>query len=147
MPGIVVGVDGSPNSQTALAWAINEAAIRQSPLTVLAVAPVAADIFGRAPQRYPADEESRAKVEQATQEMVDKAVSGRSNLPAVTVRAVAGLPADELLNASADADMLVVGARGAGGFSRLLVGSVSYQVTHYALSPVVVVPSGRAKHN
>ncbi len=147
MPGIVVGVDGSPNSQSALAWALNEAAVRHAPLTVLAVAPVAASIFGFSAQRYPADEETRAQVQQATGEIVDKAVSGGADQPAVTVRAVSGLPADELLNASADADLLVVGARGAGGFGRLMMGAVSYQVTQHALCPVVIVPAGRSSHH
>jgi nucleotide-binding universal stress UspA family protein len=51
-----------------------------------------------------------------------------------------GIIAEELLNASADADMIVVGCRGAGGFKRLLMGSVGTQVTHHALCPVVVIP-------
>jgi nucleotide-binding universal stress UspA family protein len=58
----------------------------------------------------------------------------------VTVRAATGLPAEALLEAAADADMLVVGSRGAGGFKRLLMGSVSTQVTHHAPCPVVVIP-------
>jgi nucleotide-binding universal stress UspA family protein len=62
----------------------------------------------------------------------------------VTVRAFSGVAADELINASADAELLVVGARGAGGFARLVMGSVSTQVTHHALCPVVVVPGNRA---
>ena len=43
----------------------------------------------------------------------------------VTVKAVHGIPAEEILNAGADADMIVVGSRGSGGFARLLLGSVS----------------------
>jgi nucleotide-binding universal stress UspA family protein len=62
--------------------------------------------------------------------------------PSVTVRAVIALPAEALLKAAADADMLVVGSRGAGGFKRLLLGSVSTQVTHHAHCPVVVIPAG-----
>ena len=61
MPGIVVGVDRSDNSRNALDWAITESAIRSAPLTVLAVSPVAANIFGYTPERYPADEENRAR--------------------------------------------------------------------------------------
>jgi nucleotide-binding universal stress UspA family protein len=144
MPGIVVGVDGSHHSTRALEWAVDEAALRQAPLTVLAVHPVAADIFGLAPQIYPADEEARAKVEQATQELVDGVLSGRrGQAPAVTVRAVNGIPADELIQASAAADLLVVGARGSGGFGRLLMGSVSTQVSQHALCPVAIVPKDR----
>jgi nucleotide-binding universal stress UspA family protein len=51
--------------------------------------------------------------------------------------------AEELVNASRDADMLVVGSRGGGGFARLLMGSVSSQVVHHASCPVVVIPGPR----
>ena len=54
-----------------------------------------------------------------------------------------GDAAEELVNASRDADMLVVGTRGSGGFARLLMGSVSSQVTHHAACPVVVIPGRR----
>jgi nucleotide-binding universal stress UspA family protein len=146
MSGIVVGVDGSPSSLSALDWALTEAAARGTALTVLAVAPVAVGAFGIAAERYPADEEDRKKVEQATRESVDAAAAQRSGGAAadVTIRAVSGLPVDELLKASRDADMLVVGARGAGGFARLLLGSVSSKLTHYAQCPVVIVPGERA---
>jgi nucleotide-binding universal stress UspA family protein len=145
MSGIVVGVDRSDNSRNALDWAIAESAIRSSPLTVLGVSPVAANIFGYTPERYPADEENRARVEKATQQIVDEAIARRADASGlqITVRAISGLPADELIRASADADLLVVGARGAGGFARLVMGSVSSQVVQHALCPVVVVPRER----
>jgi nucleotide-binding universal stress UspA family protein len=59
----------------------------------------------------------------------------------VRVQGVSGFPAEVLLTAGRDADMIVVGSRGSGGFSRLLLGSVSSQVAHYAQCPVVVIPS------
>ena len=68
-------------------------------------------------------------------------IEPESRPSSVTVRAVTGLPAEALLEAAADADMLVVGSRGAGGFKRLLMGSVSTQVTHHAHCPVVVIPA------
>ena len=56
---------------------------------------------------------------------------------------VTGDPAEELIKASSDADMLVVGSRGNGGFARLLLGSVSSKVMHHAACPVTVIPERR----
>jgi nucleotide-binding universal stress UspA family protein len=73
---------------------------------------------------------------------VDKVLAGLGGPrpEPITVRAVDGIPAEALLNAAADADVIVVGARGAGGFARLRVGSVADQVAHHAHCPVVIVP-------
>ena len=60
----------------------------------------------------------------------------------VTVTAVHGLPAEELVKASDGADMLVLGRRGTGGFGRLLMGSVTSQVAHHAQCAVLIVPQG-----
>lgn len=147
MSGIVVGVDGSPHSQKALDWALAESTLRHAPLTVLAVSPVAASAWTHASMRYEGDEDVRAQVEQATREIVDKAVSHRdpASSEQVTVQVVSGVAADELIKASESADLVVVGARGAGGFTKLMMGSVSSQVTHHALCPVVVVPGDHAR--
>ncbi len=148
MPGIIVGVDGSEHSLSALDWALSEADLRKTPLTVITVSAIVSGIYGPgyAPaDYYPVEEESRAQAEKATQDLVNQAVERRGAPPSVpvTVRALSGAAADELVNASADTDLLVVGARGAGGFARLVMGSVSTQVTHHALCPVVVVPGNR----
>jgi len=50
------------------------------------------------------------------------------------------LPVEELINAGKDADMIVLGSRGAGGFTRLMMGSVAGQVAQHALCPVLIVP-------
>jgi nucleotide-binding universal stress UspA family protein len=65
----------------------------------------------------------------------------RSDHPAVNVETavIEGLPAQVLVDMSADADLLVVGSRGRGGFSELLLGSVSQQCVHHARCPVTVV--------
>jgi nucleotide-binding universal stress UspA family protein len=143
MPGIIVGVDGSVHSQRALEWAMREAAIRHAPLTVLAVHPVMASMYTAAPVEYPADEAAAGQARRYAQEAAGKAASklaGDARPASVTTLAVIGKPAEELINASRDADLLVVGSRGAGGFARLLMGSVSGQVAHHAHCPVVVVP-------
>jgi nucleotide-binding universal stress UspA family protein len=56
-----------------------------------------------------------------------------------------GPPAQVLLEAAEDADMVVVGSRGLGGFAGLLLGSVARRVTHLAPCPVVVVPSEKQR--
>lgn len=147
MPGIVVGVDGSDQSRAALRWAMHEAAQHHLPLTVITVRPApvrpATGIYWAVPDLADnsADTESARKM---VREFVDQ-VAGELGeaVPDVTVEVTTGNIAEELVRASRDADMLVVGSRGAGGFGRLLLGSVSSQVTHHAASPVVVVPGPR----
>ena len=142
MPGIIVGIDGSDHSRHALEWAIREAAVRHAPLTVLTVQQAVAGYWG-GPVLYPGDEDLAEKGREIAQEETDRTlekIDPESRPSSVTVRAVTGLPAEALLEAAADADLLVVGSRGAGGFKRLLMGSVSVQVTHHAHCPVVVIP-------
>jgi nucleotide-binding universal stress UspA family protein len=77
-------------------------------------------------------------------EFVDKVAAGISAAaPEITVTAIAGDPAEELIRASRDAGLLVVGSRGSGGFARLLMGSVSTKVAHHAACPVVLIPGAR----
>jgi nucleotide-binding universal stress UspA family protein len=138
MPGILVGIDGSAHSHHALEWAVSEAATCHAPLTVLSVGQAVASYWGAA-----VDPDLTEKARDAAQQETDSVLGktdGGSRPPSVTVRAVTGMPGDELLNAAADADMIVVGCRGAGGFKALRMGSVSLQVTQHAHCPVVVIP-------
>jgi nucleotide-binding universal stress UspA family protein len=147
MHGILVGVDGSGQSSRALEWAVREAAVREVPLTVLSVNQAVAGYTGVA-LPYGDDAEREAQVLKAAGEQVDRVlteVAGTAKLPQLDVRAATGFPAEVLLAAAQDADMIVVGSRGAGGFRLLLLGSVSAQVTHHAHCPVVVIPAGRAR--
>ncbi len=140
MRGIVVGFDGSEDARHALSWAVDEAEHRSVPLTVITVVPLRV-MFGPANAPVPGmlDEELLKAALSAARRAADQAAEGRD--VSVSVRAVAGAPAGELLGASADADMMVVGSRGCGGFKRLLLGSVSSQVVHHAACPIVVIPS------
>lgn len=145
MAGIVVGVDGSDHAHHALTWAMKEAAIRHVPLTVLAVHVVAASGWTGNPIILPGDQEDVDKIRHTVQETVEKTAAeiGQPQPPSVTVRAMDGFPAPELIEASRQADLVVLGSRGAGGFARLTMGSVSSQVVHHAHCPVVVVPHDR----
>ena len=145
MPGIIVGVDGSDHSRRALRWAMQEAVLRRIPLTVMTVRPdpvrPATTIYwGLHTSPENRDTEDLA-AQKAVQELADQVASEiGGTVPEVTVSVATGNPAGELVKASRDADLLVVGTRGIGGFGRLMMGSVSSQVTHHAACPVVVVP-------
>jgi len=143
MSGITVGIDGSAHSARALEWGIKEAAIRHAPVSVLTVHSVPMSGWTGNPITLPQDAEDQEKAQRAAEEMTLKATSqlGAAKPSSVTVRAISGFPVQELIAASRTADLLVVGSRGAGGFARLMIGSVSSQVVHHAHCPVVVIPS------
>lgn len=141
MSGIIVGVDGSGHSHRALEWAMTEAAIRQAPLTVITVAQAVMSHWGAI--HYPEDPVLTERTRQAIEEAIGKAQArlGDTSPAPVTIEMASGMPAGVLLKAARDASMIVVGSRGAGGFSRLLLGSVSTQLAHHAPCPIVVIPS------
>lgn len=139
---IVAGVDGSPGSRAALRWAIEEAALRHATIdavmswqtptyayTGMAVMPPVAELG-----------------ESATAALDDALATETAHLSGdaaeVEIRpiVVEGPTASVLIERSADADLLVVGSRGYGGFRGLLLGSVSHQCASHAHCPVVVVP-------
>jgi nucleotide-binding universal stress UspA family protein len=142
MSRIIVGIDGSRHSQRALEWAVREATLRDLPLTVITVYRTMVGYWGGA-VAFPEDHALAEKARKDAQEDTDKvlALAGVARPEKVTVEAVSGLPAEELVAASRDADLIVVGSRGTGGFARLLLGSVSTQVAHHAHCPVVVIPA------
>ncbi len=145
MPGITVGIDGSDNAHHALIWAVQEAALRDLPLTVLTVHETIASYWTRRPLDFTGDDELVAQARQAAEQAVAEVARdlGLDGRPRVTVTAINGFAAQTLVDASADADMLVVGTRGGGGFPHLHLGAISSQVVHHAKCPVVVVPHDR----
>jgi nucleotide-binding universal stress UspA family protein len=145
MSGIVVGVDGSPNSERALDWAIGQAAAVHATLAVITVHEVPKSYWGGIPVIGPADRLLLEKLRQAAEEMTQRAASrlGDAGPVSVTVRAVNGFVAKELVDASQDADLVVVGARSGSGLARLLIGSVSSEVVQHSACPVVIVPHKR----
>ena len=142
MPGIVVGVDGSDHSHRALIWAMRQAAQQHEPLTVLAVRPEpvrpATGIYWGV-HDYPEDSHNPDVARKAVGQIVEQARNEiGETAPEVTMNVVTGDPAQELINASHDASLVVVGSRGSGGFAWLL-GSVSSKVAHHAACPVVII--------
>ena len=142
MPGIVVGVDGSPNSERALDWAMRQATALHAPLTVIAVHEVPKSYWGGIPVIGPADEPLLDKLQQAADEMTKRAASqlGDAGPASVNVHAVNGFVVKELVDASQDADLVVVGTRTGRALARSLMGSVSSEVVQHSACPVVIVP-------
>ena len=141
MKTIVVGVDGSDGSTAALEFAAEEAALRKAPLRIVAAWDVPAAVYGSG--FTPAvDAGTLEALGGRMQELAEEAAEAAKKLqPSIEVEAaaVAGQPADVLLERAAGAGLIVVGRRGLGGFKTLLLGSVSQQVVHHATCPVVVV--------
>jgi len=136
---IVVGVDGSDESTDALRWALAEARLKDSQVVAVAAWHWPASAIGMVPLT---DLDLSSAARSAAQSAVDDAVQD-GDVP-VEVRVAEGMPAPVLLKAASEADLLVVGSRGHGAFSGLLLGSVSQHCVSHATCPVVVVRSGRA---
>lgn len=145
MGKIVVGVDGSPGSKRALDWALAEARQRSATLEVVYA-------YSLPETLYPYYLELREAVpdteglESEAERLVDELLAG-ADVDDVTIERVVeadGHPARVLVDrAKDDGDLLVVGSRGRGGFTGLLLGSVSQLVAHHSRCPVVVVPLER----
>lgn len=142
-PHVVVGVDGSAESVGALKWAAGYAAATGATVTAVLSwhypAPVGPAPVGLAPKAV-SDE-----VHAHMQEALDKAVAevfGTSAPDNVQTKIDYGHPAAVLVEESRQADLLVVGHRGDGAFTGMLVGSVSMHCVSNAACPVVVVRGG-----
>lgn len=138
MKKIVVGTDGSESASEALEWAYEEAKRAQAELVVL---------HG---WEYPYPDVSASehnvhdRMARDAQHHLDDALASvrsraKSDGVTVTAQLVESGPAKALVEASADADLVVVGSRGRGGFASLLLGSVSRAVVQHAACPVAVI--------
>lgn len=128
---VVVGVDGSQEAQLALTWAAEEAKLRGARLRVVHVWSYLAQPGESFDPTYGDDDARR---------LLEESVAGLRDEVDVELAPVCDLPARGLLDSAQDADLLVVGARGMGGFRGLLLGSVSQQVAQHSPCPVVIVP-------
>jgi nucleotide-binding universal stress UspA family protein len=137
-PGrIVAGVDGSPSSVEALRWAARQAELTGAQLEAVTTWHFPANYGG-----YPIDGDWQANAEAVLETAIQEALG---ELPSGLSRQVlAGHPVPVLLAAAAGAELLVVGTRGHGGFTGLLLGSVSEHLVAHAPCAVVVV-RGRRK--
>jgi nucleotide-binding universal stress UspA family protein len=143
---VVVGIDGSPAAAAALRFGARTAAETSAPLVLVgAWHPPAGDTWEAAYWvTMTPGEGAGAAAERATQDVLDRARDvARDAHPGLEVRteAIGGSAGRVLADASKGAGLVVVGARGRGGFSGLLLGSVSHAVIHRATCPVAVVRS------
>lgn len=132
--GLVVGVDGSEGSLRALRWALDEARVRKTRVRAVLAWSYLDQPGGTFDAGYDEDA-ARAHLD-----TVLEAVASEAGDVDLERRVVCDLPARALLAEAADADLVVVGSRGMGGFKGLLLGSVSQQLVHHAPCPVVVIP-------
>jgi nucleotide-binding universal stress UspA family protein len=134
---IVVGVDGSPSSREALAWAVRQAALTGSVVDAIMTWHDRSSYDGYG-WLMAADSSYSELASKMLGETVDSIVPAGSG---VTVRqhAMEGNPARVLLEAADGADLLVVGSRGRGGFAGLLLGSVSQHCVHHSPCPVLII--------
>jgi len=143
---VIAGTDGSDPSLRAVEWAAREAALRGAALRIMAVP--------ARPPRMPWQRGAHGTpdtVADAIRGSYERALATAANRAAEAEPAVAvdtallsGQPAGALAEAAADALMLVVGSRGAGGFAALVLGSVSRYVATLAPGPVIVAREGTA---
>jgi nucleotide-binding universal stress UspA family protein len=141
METIVVGVDGSAGARAALEFAAREAALGEARLRIVCAWEIPPAVYagGFAPTL---DQPTLDGFRNGAETIVNEAAAAAKKLqPTIECKgkAVQEQPAEALLQEARDADLMVVGNRGHGGFASLLLGSVSHQVVQHAPCPVTVV--------
>jgi nucleotide-binding universal stress UspA family protein len=141
MTVIVVGVDHSAGAKAALRFALEEARLRQATLRAIHAIGASYPILGEElvyPVYSGGLDELRSAAQTALDATLEEVASGADGVE-IERRVVEGAAAWVLVDESRDAELLVVGSRGLGGFAGLLLGSVSQQCAHHAACPVVIV--------
>ena len=136
----MVGVDGSASSLAALHWAVHQAGLTGGTVDAVVAWRIPASMtgFGFAPVAVADCSDMEQIAQRVLEEVVNKIV-GPDDGPLVRSLAVQGFPGPVLVNASAGADLLVLGSRGHGGFSGALLGSVGQHCVRHAHCPVVII--------
>ncbi len=143
---IVVGVDASEGGRAAFRWAVDEARVRGARLRAIfawtlsyprgegygyMIGPIESVPYGGV-------SDQRRAAEQVLERATAHTLADTTGLD-IEREVIEGSAADVLVSAASEADLLVVGSRGHGGFVGLLLGSVSQQCAHHASCPVVIV--------
>ncbi|GLW99106.1 universal stress protein [Microtetraspora sp. NBRC 16547] len=140
---IVVGADGSPAASAAVAWAADDAAKKGAPLRV--VHAVYRLPYASPPYPIPGLDDALTRAGGQFLLEAERLALGRHPDLDVSTRLFEGGPARVLIREAASASELVVGSRGRGGFTGMLLGSVSTQLAGHAAVPVVVVRPGHTE--
>ncbi|MER7251386.1 universal stress protein [Kribbella sp. NPDC000426] len=119
---VVIGYDGSPMSDAALDFGLDHARRHDLAVRVVAAQPEGSELH------------------RITEDELREAVHARGGTDAELIQ-ITGHPAEHILRLSEDANLIVIGARGRGGFAGMLIGSVSQTVLHHAGCPVAVIPA------
>ena len=135
---IVVGVDESPSAAEAVRWAVRESHLRGWSLSAVLAWAFLGQHHGTGDDVFQPDYGERDAAA-ALEQLLTRAVADERDRASIERRLVCDIPSRALLDASADADLLVVGARGIGGFRGLLLGSVSQQCAHHTTVPMGIV--------
>ncbi len=146
--GVVVGVDGSPSSGSAIQWAAHEARMRNAPLTLVHVAVTpswgpAPWLLSNDPLPLPAEEDPA--LEKLTRKIITDSIKiaedciHGTDRPEIRSEIFFSVPVPTLVDLSKDAQMVVVGRRGQHRLGGVLLGSVSTGMMHHAHCPVAVI--------
>lgn len=119
---VVIGYDGSPAGDTALKFGLDYARRHNLAVRVVAAQPIGTELH------------------RITEDELREVVHAHGGHDAELIH-ITGHPAEHILRLSADAALIVLGARGRGGFAGMLIGSVSQTVLHHADAPVAVIPA------
>ncbi|MEZ5168382.1 MAG: universal stress protein [Acidimicrobiales bacterium] len=135
---ILVGVDNSDNARAALRWALDHSSSADQ-IVALHVWHLPVTAGFESMMLDPAVFEAGA--EELLAALLDDVAPDATERSRIETRAVCGQTVAEILSQSADADLVVLGSRGHGGFAGLLLGSVTHSVVQHAIRPTVVVPA------
>jgi nucleotide-binding universal stress UspA family protein len=140
--GIIVGIDGSPESHAAVNWAAHDAAIRGLPLTVVHVESPASATWSQAPvlEESPGEQEAEGRTLLAHASTIARdAIAGTAQVHITGELLSSSTPVPTLVEQSKDAELIVVGSRGRGALSRSILGSVSAGLIRHAHCPVALI--------
>jgi nucleotide-binding universal stress UspA family protein len=139
--GIIVGIDGSPESDAAVRWAAHDAAIRGLPLTLVHVENPAAPTWSQAPilEESEGEQEAEDRSLLANASKIARAAIADTAQIKINGELLSSATVPTLIDQSKDAELIVVGSRGRGALSRGFLGSVSSGLIRHAHCPVALI--------